>query len=163
MILLPGDALLYRPASVYGKLIEFHTGHDISHVEVYVGLIEGSPKSVASRDGIGTGLYPARVDPYLAWVCRPKTPIDVAKGLAWFQQQPHRPYGWFDLLYFVDWRVPAALAKGVVCSPLADEFWCACDFDAFNYLEPPVKIAPYEFAVTPLVNVLPFAGGMLYA
>lgn len=53
-----GDILLYPPRSFFGRLIAIKTWHKIAHVEIYAG----DGQSVASRDGIGVNLYPARLD-----------------------------------------------------------------------------------------------------
>ena len=157
MKLLPGDALLYAPSSIYGRLIAVKTGHSLSHVEVALG----DGRSVASRDGVGTGIYPVRLS-QLELVCRPKQqPVDVSRGLAWLKQIGHRPYGWLDLLWFFDYPIPKWMSSGIVCSPFADEFLMACDVDLFNTREEPQRIAPYEFSVTPLVDALPTAGELI--
>jgi hypothetical protein len=134
--LLPGDVLLYKASGVYGWIIRFHTGHPISHVECYVG----NGQSAASRDGKGTAVYPLRTDG-LVMVCRPILPFDVAKALAWFAAEGHKPYGWADLLQFIDVNVDT---DGIVCSPFVTELLRAGGLDPFNG-EPAEKIAPFQF------------------
>jgi hypothetical protein len=142
--LLPGDILLYRPNGIFGRLIALKTWHPISHVEVYLG----GGVSAASRDGQGTGIYPLRLA-QLALVCRPIVPCDVGAGLRWFATQPHQPYGWLDLAAFFGATVDG---RGVVCSPFATEFVRACGLDPFNG-EPSIRIAPFQFALSPVFRV----------
>lgn len=154
MILLPGDVLLYKPGNIYARVIAVKTWHPISHVECYIG----NGKSVASRDGIGTGTYPVRMAD-LVTVCRAKVPFDLPKALAWFAAQPHRPYGWLDLLQFIGWNITA---PGIVCSPFVTEFLRAGGLDPFNG-EPAAKIAPFEFELADEFQVLPFVPGVMFA
>lgn len=151
--LRPGDALLYRPMSVFGVAIAMKSGHSLSHVEIYVG----GGHSVASRDGLGTGYYPLRTSG-LALVSRPLASIDVRGGLAWYHRQPYRPYGWRDLAAFFDLPVPAWWSEGIVCSPFAAAFWMdGCRFPAFNARVDRARIFPFEFAEIPTVDVLRYA------
>lgn len=133
----PGDVLLYRPVGLFGLAIAVKTWHSIAHVEIYVG----NGQSVASRDGLGTGVYPLRLSE-LAVVCRPCVPIDVAGALARFKQKPPRPYGWLDLVEFIGVDVNSG---GIVCSPFADEFLRDEGIVDFLNGEPKAKIAPFEF------------------
>lgn len=135
----PGDVLLYRAKGLYGRIIALKTWHPIAHTEVYVG----NGQSVASRDGIGTGLYPLR-QTELAMVCRPIPPIDLEAGMRWFESQPHRPYGWMDLLQFIGFDIETF---GVVCSPYSTLFVRSFMPDPFNG-EPAYKIAPFEFLLS---------------
>lgn len=137
--LQPGDVLLYRPVGIYGLVIWAKTWHPIAHVEVYVG----DGRSVASRDGLGTGVYPLRLSE-LAVVCRPHVPIDVAGALARFEKKPHRPYGWLDLAQFIGIDVNSG---GIVCSPCADEFLRDAGLTNLLNGEPAAKVAPFEFEV----------------
>lgn len=146
--LLPGDVLLYRAKGLFGRIIALKTWHNISHVEIFVG----NSQSVASRDGKGTGLYPWRLTE-LELVCRPIVAFDLAKAMVWFHEQPHCGYGWADLLQFMGWNVDR---KGIVCSPFATLFSRAGGLDPFNG-EPPNKIAPFEFALSPVYRVFSYA------
>jgi uncharacterized protein YycO len=154
MILLPGDVCLYRSSGFYGRVIALKTWHPIAHVECYVG----NAQSVASRNGIGTGLYPVRTQD-LAIVCRPKVPIDIKKAMRWFGSRAHRPYGWLDLLQFVGLDIDA---PGIVCSPFVTEFLRAGGLDPFNG-EPAAQIAPFEFEISNVFDKFPFTPGVMYA
>lgn len=148
MILLPGDVLLYKAKGLYGRIIAIKTWHPIGHVEVYIG----NGFSVASRDGKGTGTYPLRLSE-LDTVCRPLVPFDVLRAMTWFQAQPHRDYGWADLLQFIGMNVDT---DGIVCSPFATEFSRAGGLDPFNN-EPAVRIAPFQFALSTCYRNIPYA------
>jgi len=153
MILLAGDVLVYRACGLYGRVIQVKTWHNAAHVEAYVG----NGKSVASRNGIGTGLYPVRMSE-LATICRPPQSFDVKAAMAWFTASPHRPYGWLDLLQFIGLNVETG---GVICSTFVTEFLRAGGFDPFNK-EPADKIAPFEFELVDEMTVMPFVAGVLY-
>lgn len=133
-----GDVLLYAPKGVYGWIIRFHTGHAIGHVETYVG----GGFSVASRDGIGVGKYPLRASE-LAIVCRPKPDIllNWTAASRWFASVKGLPYGWMDLLQFIDFNVDG---NGMVCSPFCTLHARALGYDPFNG-ENALKVPPYLF------------------
>lgn len=150
MTILPGDVLLYTPKGIYGWIIRFHTGHPVGHVETYIG----NGRSVASRDGKGTGNYEVRIDG-LVTICRPRLPFDLERGLGWLQRTGHRPYGWLDLLQFIDINIDG---KGIVCSPFVTEFARACGYDPFNG-EPANKIMPFQFATSLAYRVMPYQAG----
>lgn len=144
-LLRAGDVLLYRPVGFYGLLIWVKSWHPIAHVETFVG----NGESIASRDGLGTGVYPLRLSE-LAIVCRPRVPVDIAGARARFEQLPHRPYGWLDLLEFIGLDVDA---PGIVCSPCATEVMRDAGLvDLFNG-EPAKMIAPFQFALDPAFDV----------
>ena len=131
-----GDILLYRPASIYGRLIAIKTWHAISHVEVY----DGQCRSLASRDGKGVDRYPVRLSE-LAWVLRPLNPLDLSNGRAFFDTMRGTPYGWLDLLAFLGLSIDTA---GIVCSPFAAGFFRACGWHVFptDHIN---KVAPFQF------------------
>lgn len=148
MTLQAGDVLLYRGSGLFGWLIRLKTWHDVGHVEVYVG----HRQSVASRDGKGVDLYPLRTAGLIT-VCRPKLPVDVLAGLTWFHGMRGTPYGWLDLANFLGLTVDK---RGIVCSPFATLFCRAEGLDPFNG-EPANDIAPFEFALSPVFQVIPYA------
>jgi hypothetical protein len=77
--LKPGDVLLYRPSSWVGWAIAIKTASRVaSHIEIAVrpGL------AIAARQE-GVNYYPTRWNK-LSRVLRPNKPIDVKKGLDWF-------------------------------------------------------------------------------
>lgn len=93
-------------------MIRFHTGYNISHVEVYLG----NGESIASRDGKGVGIYPQRTSK-LAYVLRSASPFSVEAARKWYREVGfNQPYGWADLLQFCGYNVNG---KGMVCSPCA--------------------------------------------
>lgn len=141
----PGDVLLYGATGFFGRVIALKTWHPIAHVECYIG----NGLSVASRDGIGTGIYPVRTAG-LVMICRPKVPLDVDRALALFTAVPHRPYGWIDLLQFVGLNINT---PGIVCSPCITEFLRDGGLDPFNG-EPAERIAPFQFMTSPVFQNL---------
>jgi hypothetical protein len=136
--LRPGDVLLYHPKGIYGWIIRFHTGHAIGHVETYVG----NGQSVASRDRIGVGQFPLR-ESELAVVCRPKpgTRLNWLDANEWFESVKGTPYGWSDILQFIDFNIDG---KGIVCSPFTTLHCRSLGYDPFNG-ESALKVPPYLF------------------
>lgn len=131
------DVLLYRPSSIFGQFIKWHTGQPISHVEVFIGreLIAryapttlvaldnkwgaGTQYSTASRDRLGVDFYPARIDKYTAYQLRPNmeaTASDERAAMACALALRGTPYGWLDLANFFGF---GKNGPGVVCSPYA--------------------------------------------
>ena len=103
-LLQPGDVLLYRPAKLraglaswfFGKVISIKTWTDISHCECYIG----PGQSLAARDGVGVNLYPLRTAD-LGYVLRPKGPLNIERGLAWFYKNAcGQKYDWLGLMVF---------------------------------------------------------------
>jgi hypothetical protein len=138
-----GDVLLYRATGLYGRLISFHSGSEIGHVEVYVG----GGFSVASRDRLGVERYPLRTADLMD-VLRPTTAFDLDAALDWFEQSAKgQPYSWTDLLAFVraadDWDT-----RGWVCSPFAAAFLRIGGIPVFAGV-PVNKIMPRDFRLIP--------------
>lgn len=150
--LKPADVLLYKPRGVFGWIIATKTWHQVAHCEAYIG----AGFSVASRDGLGVGLYPLRVED-LAYVCRPVVPFDMSRALAWFEKQKGTPYGWADLGQFIGLNIDAL---GIVCSPFVTRFLRAGRIDPFNG-EPAEKIAPFEFLLADCFKIYEVTHGIL--
>ena len=141
--LLPGDNLLYKPKGLFGYIISVKTWHKVAHIEVYVG----KGQSVASRDGIGVGIYPLRTDG-LIYVLRPKEPFLLIAAMDTFRRQYQgQGYDWLGLLRFA-WRQPVDPVRfnnKQFCSEFATRF----DRDGglinlFNG-EDADAIAPFQF------------------
>lgn len=149
-----GDCLLFSPSGFFGSIIKLKTWHNISHVEVYDGPTgpSGAPQSWASRDGVGVNLYPARLND-IAIALRPRClkGLDLDAMRAYGKSMIGTPYGWGDLLEFVNITHDF---KGIVCSPFATLLYRAGGFDPFDG-EDAQKIAPFEFAVTDAFVKLP--------
>lgn len=139
LLVKPGDIFLYRPVGFFGYLISIKTWHAISHVEVY----DGGQQSLASRDGIGVGRYPTRLS-QLCYILRPRVKLDLEAGRRWFETVKGEPYGWLDLLDFVDPFDLIPHGPGMVCSPFATSYLRACGWRVFP-TDPPSKIAPFQF------------------
>lgn len=132
----PGDCLLYASGGLYGRVIQFHTWHKESHVEVY----DGFGHSWASRNGEGVGNYPFR-EADLAWILRPTTPLNMSAGRVWANSMQGTPYGWADLLAFVGIKHDY---PGIVCSPFVTAFYRAAGWPLFP-TDDVNCIAPFEF------------------
>jgi hypothetical protein len=140
-----GDNLLYRPASIYGLLIAIKTWHMVSHCEGYVG----NGQSVASRDGIGVGLYPTRYSD-LAYILRPRQPFLLAVAMDTFRRKYQgQGYDWLGLLRFAS-REPVSSTRfnnKQFCSEFLTRWDRAGGIDPFND-EDADAIAPFEFLLS---------------
>lgn len=77
--LIPGDALIYKPSSLLGRLIAIKSWMPYSHVEIYVG----DGEAVGARPE-GVAKYPLRLAD-LAVVMRPNPEkFRMAGGIYWF-------------------------------------------------------------------------------
>ena len=110
-ILRPGDVLLYRGTGVFSWAIRLKTWSNVSHCEGYVG--EG--RSVASRDGVGVGEYPLRLDGLYA-VLRPRRRFCVSYAAQWFATVAGQGYDWIGLLAFFTARMQGNSNKKMFCS-----------------------------------------------
>jgi hypothetical protein len=141
--LQPGDILLYGGGLV-GRLIQFRTWSDVSHVEIYAG----NGTALASR-AEGPRSYPVRVLG-LRRVIRPAAPFNFSKGLEYFHTTASRlPYGWLDLARFYLVNIPT---KGLICSEFADYFFQACGLPLFNTDYPEGAVCPRDYeTLSPLL------------
>ena len=135
--LQPGDILLYGGGGIVNALIQFRTWSDVSHIEIYIG--EG--KSVASRNGIGVGKYPLRMNG-LRRVYRPKVAFDFEKAMRWFATVDGTKYGWADLLrfYLIDVKT-----IGLICSEFGDMWFRAGTLPLFNTNYPEGAVCPGDY------------------
>ena len=108
----------------------------------------GEGRSYASRNGQGVNFYDLRTKD-LQYVCRPKLPGDLRAAMAWAKTQVGMPYGWLDLLAFIDVNIDG---QGIVCSPAATLFERAAGLDPFNG-EPCNKIAPFQFLTSNVYDI----------
>lgn len=136
LYLKPGDILLYRPAGIFGRLIQVKTWHSISHVEIY----DGGKQSLASRDGIGVGRYETRLK-QLAFVLRPRVRLDLQHSRSYFSMVEGRPYGWLDLLNFIGLPIKT---RGMFCSEFAVEYLRAAGWDIFPE-DDADRVSPFQF------------------
>lgn len=145
--LQPGDNLLYRPKGFFGWLIAIKTWHKISHCECYIG----DGQSVASRDGIGVGIYPLRTAE-LCYILRPKEPFLLAAAMDKFRRSYQgQGYDWAGLLRFA-WREPVSQIR-FNNKQFCSEFLTRFDRDGgmkelFNG-EDADAIAPFQFLLDP--------------
>ena len=143
-VLKPGDCLLYSMPDIVDWAIEFHTAGPVAHVEVYVGEPQ---QAVASRNGIGVGKYPLRVDG-LAAVLRPKDPFDLTAAMAWFETVNGYGYDFAGLLSSLT-PDTVTVPGHLFCSAFATLFYRAGAFDAANAECPPNKVWPVDFLKFP--------------
>ena len=137
--LRPGDVLLYSGGSLFSRLIQMKTWSRYSHCEVY----DGDGWSVASRDGIGVGRYPLRVDG-LRVILRPVAKFDPIAARAWFATVDGQPYDWFGLLAFTSAKRQGRNNWKMFCSEFATRYLRAGGVDPFNQYDAD-GIAPGEF------------------
>lgn len=143
--LQPGDCLLYRPSGFFGWLIALKTWNRISHVEIYAG----NGLSVASRDGVGVGMYKTRYDG-LAMVRRSEKPLNLAAATAFFARVDGQKYDWKGILCFT-----LAVAQGardkMFCSEFATRWYRAAGLPLFGNYDAD-HIAPAQFLMTELLQ-----------
>ncbi len=152
-ILKPGDCLLYGPRGVVGWLIAMKTWHRIAHVEVFEGVIDGVPMSVASRDGIGCNRYVLRTSE-LVRVLRPNQPVDLAAATAWFERVARgQRYDFRAILRFL-WPSdsPDADPNRQICSAFSTRWYRAGGLRVFSAGEDADRIAPFQFDTSPALD-----------
>jgi len=138
--LLPGDILLYTfdPKSAYSWIIRFHSGSKYTHAELFLG--GGMTLTAKSDNGVNYYLFDEK---RLGCVMRPRVPFNRDGCVAWFERsgEKGKPYGWLELLNFVDVNVDA---DGMVCSAVSALGARAGSVDCFNGV-PAQRIAPKDF------------------
>lgn len=137
--LRPGDVLLYSGKGFFSRLIQMKTWSRYSHCEVY----DGAGLSVASRDGIGVGRYPLRLDG-LRVILRPLAKFDAEKAREWFKTVDGQPYDWFGLLAFTNAKRQGRQNWKMFCSEFATRYLRAGKIEPFNGYDAD-GIAPGEF------------------
>ena len=145
-----GDCLLYRATGLFGWLISIKTWSVVSHCEGYVG----NGKAVASRDGVGVGLYDWR-SADLLYVLRPNQPFDLKEALAQFNHKWRgQGYDWLGLLRFA-WRAPVESLRfnnKQFCSEFLTRWYRGGGMDPFNGADADA-IAPASFLLSPVFDV----------
>ncbi len=135
-----GDCLLYKPSSLFGKLIAIKTWNRVSHVEVYAG----GGVSFASRDGQGVNCYTFRSSE-LSHVLRPKVPFDFQKAKKWFYEKAiGQKYDWLGLLVFT-LAVNQGAQDRMFCSEFVTRFYRMGDFEPFQPSIDADHVAPAQF------------------
>lgn len=151
-LLQPGDTLLYspKPGSFFGWVISKKTWHGISHCEMYTGR----GKAVASRDGIGVGLYEWR-NTELAYILRPTHPLDWTAFWRWFKTVDGQKYDWFGLLRFVYTKSGSTSNNNKqFCSEFLTRAYRYLGAKVFNDFEDADAIAPANFLTSPNLTIL---------
>lgn len=145
--LKPGDIFLYGGHDLFSHVTMLITWSRAVHVEVYW---EGA-YSLASRNGEGVNRYPIRSQGLIA-ILRPRGELNIAAGRQWWWQKANRrPYGWLDLLQFINIRIRT---KGLICSEFAALL--------FDHLECPLfrpgydrgAVAPAQFLQTVALDLI---------
>jgi hypothetical protein len=109
-----GDTMLYFSRDAVDWAIAIKTWTKLAHVEIYVG----NGMSVASRNGVGVGLYPVRW-PGLAVVRRSKVSPNLVAAQRWFNLTANgQKYDWLGLLCFT-----LAVKQGAPDRMFCSEFW----------------------------------------
>ena len=148
-ILLPGDCLLYRPSSIFGRLIALKTWSQISHVEVFIG----NKLNAASRDGIGVDLYDLRVDK-LGYILRPNKSFNIHKSLDWFYKEAKgQEYDWKGILIFT-LAVKQGNNQKMFCSEFATRFYRKGGLKIFSDNYNADRVAPSNFLLSPCFDMI---------
>jgi hypothetical protein len=143
-----GDVLLYSGSGFFSRLIQMKTWSKYSHVEVF----DCDDRCVASRDGIGVGRYPFRVDG-LRVILRPLPKFDPAPARLWYATVEGQPYDWFGLLAFTSAKRQGKNNWKMFCSEFATRFLRSGGIDPFNGYDAD-GIAPGEFMKSPTFVVV---------
>lgn len=115
--LQPGDVLLYGGSGLFNRIIQVKTWSRYSHVEIY----DGRGESLASRNGIGVGRYPSRLDDCLA-IYRLRVPFSVNAGRGYFAECEGEPYNWWGLLAFTSAKWQGKENRKQFCSEFAARY-----------------------------------------
>jgi hypothetical protein len=136
-----GNILLYSTKDIVDSLIEWKTGSDVAHIEIYMG----GGISWASRNGIGVNTYPFRSSG-LVKVRKLIGNFNLPLAQIWFEKtQKGQPYGFGDILANenIITKFP-----GEDCS----HFVAACcevgECPQFDPIFPKARISPRDFEIT---------------
>lgn len=146
--LIPGDVLLYSGHGIMSRLIQTKTFSHYSHCEGYIG----QNQSVASRDGIGVGLYSLR-EADLALVLRPIAHFDLTAAMAWFKTVDGQHYDWLGLFAFFAASWQASPSK-MFCSEFLARWQRAGGIVPFAPNYDADHVSPGMFASSPAYNVV---------
>jgi hypothetical protein len=97
--LRPGDCLVYRPSSLFGKLIAIKSWSNYSHVEMITDTTKLPFKAISARsEGVR---YFSMNWMHIGAVMRPPSSFNLHDGLAWFDRSANgQRYDWFGILRF---------------------------------------------------------------
>jgi hypothetical protein len=142
-----GDVLLYSGRSAMSWVIRVKTWSRFSHVEI----MDTNEHAIASRDGIGVGRYPIRID-QLAGIYRPLRPLDFASADAWFETVKGQGYDWIGLLNFAVAKWQGSDNPKQFCSEFAARYLRRAEAPLLKFDDLPIfndvdadGIAPGEF------------------
>lgn len=133
-----GDILLYASPNLVDDAIEWKTGDDVAHVEIYMG----NATSWASRNGIGVNTYPFRSEG-LVYVRQAVIAINIDQAVKWFENGVKGlPYGFGDLLEVMNIKNNLS---GIDCSHFAAALLEVGGCPQFDPRYPKNKITPRDF------------------
>jgi hypothetical protein len=138
--LMPGDLLLYRPSSLFGRLISIKSWSRYSHCEVAV-----SPGKSFSARADGVRYNPTRWD-HLACVMRPDPArLDMTAGLKWFNEKAHgQAYDYYGILRF--FTIGKQSMDKQFCSEVATRFYRNAGFPDLFHAQDADLVPPGWFA-----------------
>lgn len=142
-----GDAILYRPTSLFGHFVRWKTWSPFSHIEIYIG----NSLCVASRDGKGVNIYPLRRDG-MRCVLRPKGIINILDGFKWFNRVKGQKYDYWGLLRFFTFGTQSIDKQ--FCSEFATRFYRHSGFEPFRKEYDADFVAPGTYYTSSQFDIL---------
>jgi len=136
-----GDICLYATKDLVDDIIEWKTGSDVAHVELYMG----NNISWASRNVIGVNAYPFRTSG-LVKVRRLSKNFNTTLAKVWFDKtQKGQPYGFGDIL--ANENIVTKF-PGEDCSHFVAQALEIGECKQFDVSFPKAKISPRDFELT---------------
>lgn len=151
--LRPGDVLLYTSSGLIGRIIRRKTTADDlwggfggpSHVEIYLGLGE----SFASRDWIGTDIYPLRERGLIGYLT-PQFDVNVERLRTCAREQSGKPYDFGAIWSFFTLGRNGANSNGKdICSEAVVNVLRCSGHEPFRADVPAAAISPASFLLSP--------------
>lgn len=147
-ILRPGDALLYRPSTLFGWIIKVKTWARFSHIEIYIG----GNQTVGAREK-GVHVWPLSTE-HLGCVLRPDCTPNMEKALEWYYSKADgQKYDYKGLLCFY-LAVKQGAQDRQFCSELGTRFYRAGDFWAMAPHWDADRVSPGNFLMVPVFEII---------
>lgn len=143
--LVAGQILGYHLADDLADFLIERTG-PIAHVELYLG----NGESLASRNGIGVGRYPLRMEGITA-ILTPTFTVDMDAILKWFDSVNGQPYDFTALSGFV-FGENRQTPEHLFCSAFVALAFIRTQQPILNKLWPPALTTPTDLLKSPLVR-----------
>lgn len=147
-----GDVWLFSRKGLFNRIIQIKTWSRVSHTEV-VDIDERCRlRMVASRNGVGCGIYEPDLNG-IAMVLRPQLPFSRNRAMAWFvaNQIDEQGYDFLGLSAFFYAKARGAGNKAQFCSELVARYLRAGGFDPCRETDADT-IAPRDFLICPLLR-----------